>query len=289
MSTKKLSRTVLEGGRHNTWRRRQSTQEERCETRDWLRKVIIDPDYADEVIEPIRTPVRPDFSDVLSPVNRFIESFVGKNWNDARSVIKQKFDMKTLAGWHIVDTHIFGTIYGANKKQGSPANLETGEYLYGKFFIDNDGILRKRIYKNYRKSWYKTKEEWEIIRKSMEETADWLHGRKIGFDDGVLYWYTCHNQKHYITSVETLTYAYKLYWHQKTATHSPDRYKLPSGAWMTEYILWEEPSGYNWNQDVKLDKEEVNYFRSLSKDVRRQILENAPNYKQKKYRRGRYY
>lgn len=273
MSTKRLERTVLEGGRRNTWERRQTTKEERCETRDWLRKVFIDPEYAEENVEPIRRPETPEFSDVLNPVYRFIESLVGQKWDDARSNIKQKFDMKTLAGWHVVDAHIFGAIHGAGKKETIPLviNDETSYFSY--YFIDKNGILRKTKTTSYKKYWLKTPAEWEQIRKELQDIAKWVNGRKIDFDNGILYWYTCHNQKHYTTTVELQYNNYGFRWHSKTPVNDPDRYKLPSGVWVTSFEQWNEPSGGSWKKSSKLDKEEVNYFRSLSFNIKKQIME----------------
>ncbi len=49
MATKKLSRTVIEGGRHgyNKYERRNSNAEVRAEERDYIKAVMTDLDLAD--------------------------------------------------------------------------------------------------------------------------------------------------------------------------------------------------------------------------------------------------
>src|SRR5690554_4707778 len=137
MSTKRLSRTVLEKGRRNTWERRLTTKTEKAKIRQYLHRITLDPEAYYEEIEPIRKPESPEFTDKLSPVYRFIDSQVGNDWADVLRLIKEKFDTRTLAGWHIVSAHILNQIEGAGTQE------RIFYYYCYPYYINKNNILRK--------------------------------------------------------------------------------------------------------------------------------------------------
>ena len=73
MSTKRMSKTVIEGGRgtRNKFERYQSNAEVRAAQRDYLKEVMADPEFAYEDEIPERQTVYKDFRDKLRPHHRW--------------------------------------------------------------------------------------------------------------------------------------------------------------------------------------------------------------------------
>jgi hypothetical protein len=128
MAKRDLSRTVLEGGRgtRNQFDRNHSHAEERAAVRAWLG---VDPDAAPT---PPRRPVPKHFSDKLAASFRWLASHAGEPWDDVRSELFRRFDTRTLAGRHIVFEHM---LYEVRR----PVDHTP---WFGRFVIDDDGILR---------------------------------------------------------------------------------------------------------------------------------------------------
>ncbi len=135
MSTKRLSRSVIEGGRvgSNKSERRVSNNKQRLYNRKFSRdlRILVDPDEGP--IAPKRKSVGKDFDDKLGAMYRWLRSKVGLNWNDSFQDMCAKFDTRTIAGRHIVYSHILGSI---------TISLFDIHKEYGDFFVDNNGILR---------------------------------------------------------------------------------------------------------------------------------------------------
>ena len=108
MSTKDLSRTVIEGGRdrYNTWRRRSSHREERADERAYLHAVVHDPSVADARSPEPRRPVRKAFHDRLAAAERWLLGHVGRPWRKVEGEILATFDTRTIAGRHVVFGHL---------------------------------------------------------------------------------------------------------------------------------------------------------------------------------------
>src|SRR5438105_10112930 len=87
LSRKDLSRTVIEGGRyyHNCDERRASHAIERANTRQWLDRVCIDPDVADESAPEPKPHISKLFHDKLAPAQRWLASQVGRPWDKVYS------------------------------------------------------------------------------------------------------------------------------------------------------------------------------------------------------------
>ena len=108
MTTKKLARTILEGGRAspNKFDRRHSHSKERACARNFLKEVIADPDVFEESDpDPIER-VYKGFGYNLGAIYRWLNHQTGRHWDDIYSELKSKFDVRTTAGRHIIYDNI---------------------------------------------------------------------------------------------------------------------------------------------------------------------------------------
>jgi hypothetical protein len=198
MSTKKLSRTVIEGGRHsyNKWERRHSHAEVRAEERDYLKQVMSNLELAEELEIGEKRPVMKEFTDKLAPMYRWLETQVGRPWSEVRSEVFTKFDTRTTAGRHITFDHLLREIVETDSGFDNRGHIPDpnipktthGRYYYGSYasyYVDQTGILRAKEHSRYHQSWY-----WEKISDQEYKDAEaWLQNRMVGEKDGKLYWY----------------------------------------------------------------------------------------------------
>ncbi|MBN8612176.1 MAG: hypothetical protein J0L92_16395 [Deltaproteobacteria bacterium] len=141
MSTKDLSRSVIEGGRRrwNTWTRRRSHRVVRAEERVLERRILArsaDAEVEDVEAWPLVSRVPREFFDRLSAPERWLESQVGRSWNRVRSAMLARFDTRTLAGRHIVFDHLSPT-----QQWGEEPGVWQVERV--RFRVDQRGILRR--------------------------------------------------------------------------------------------------------------------------------------------------
>ena len=138
MARKDLSRTVIEGGRyyHNTYFRRASNRTERATTREWLDRVAVDLDEADETVPPLRPRVSKMFFDKLGPAHRWLVAQVGRPWNKVYSELCARFDTRTVAGRHVVHDHMLHWV----RQPGELHRYYSRRY---ELVVDRHGILRK--------------------------------------------------------------------------------------------------------------------------------------------------
>lgn len=138
MSTKDLSRSVMEGGRYrfSRWLRRESHRVARAQEKRVAQAVRRDPDAEDDRAWPERAQVARAFFDRLSAPERWLESQVGRSWNRVRSEMLALFDTRTLAGRHIVFDHLL-------PEQRSYEDLGVWRVVRVRFRIDERGILRR--------------------------------------------------------------------------------------------------------------------------------------------------
>lgn len=133
MSTKNLSRTIIEGGRGNGWERKLSHDKHRMTVREYL--ASLDEEYEpNERFAPRMRVVYKDFRDKTSPIYEWICSQVGRPWNKIYSEIKQRFDVRTTAGRHVVEDHLLTSVNYLGKIE----NYRRYEDLW----VDEHGILR---------------------------------------------------------------------------------------------------------------------------------------------------
>jgi len=90
-----------------------------------------------------------EFSDLISPLERFIHSSVGKNWDKLYSEICQKLPVRSLSGFHIVKQHLYwmvdvNPIYHDREYYHSRyAGAFNQEFQKGSYYVDKVGILRE--------------------------------------------------------------------------------------------------------------------------------------------------
>jgi hypothetical protein len=134
MSTKNLSRTVIEGGRDNfsRWWRRHSNAVHRQATRRASAAELASPEPG-HVLYPRREVVYRGFSDKLSPAARWLDKQVGRPWNHVRGELMRRFDIRTTAGRHIVFDHLLPAVEGSR-----PAGLRRVAV-----FVDRHGLLQR--------------------------------------------------------------------------------------------------------------------------------------------------
>ena len=142
MSRKNLSRTVIEGGRyyHNCFLRRASNGQERATTREWLDRVAVDLEEAEESAPSPRKRVYKMFHDRLGPAKRWLLSQVGRPWAKVYSELCAKFDTRTVAGRHVVHDHMLHWV----RRYDDVDRFQRWHRF--ELVIDKQGILRKPMY-----------------------------------------------------------------------------------------------------------------------------------------------
>jgi len=141
VSTKNLARTVIEGGRasSNKWKRRESNAALRVGVRSY-QSALRDPEIAWSSPLPERARVRREFADRLGPVRRWLDRACGRPWEDVRSEIFRRFDVRTLPGRHIVFDHMLTDVAEHGR---------LGPYSYERYHVDEKGVLRRSPVRRY--------------------------------------------------------------------------------------------------------------------------------------------
>lgn len=134
MARRDLARTVIEGGRynHNRWDRRQSHAAARATLHAWLRRLTFDDAAAGASSPPALRRVSRRFYDKLAPLYRWLHAQVGRRWDDVRADVAARFDVRTIAGQHIVYDHLLFEV----------VPRYPGHRLDPRFVIDVAGVLR---------------------------------------------------------------------------------------------------------------------------------------------------
>jgi hypothetical protein len=161
MATKNLARTVVEGGRHRyskLYRKLRNRSERRLRF-----------DLEGDVMHGReRVAGSGGFADRLAPLERWLGSHVGHGWSNVYHEFCERFDERTMKGWHVRD-HLLGM-------------LGTGRFSWGgSFLVDDRGILRRR-----------DRRRWERRdRISPDEKAKalaWAAGRRVIVRGEVAFW-----------------------------------------------------------------------------------------------------
>lgn len=182
MATKDLGRTPLEAGNtteyHET--RREVRRQARHEAKAFCRNAGRDPEFRDAMPAPVAPEHRRPgacwpsdmHDDRIGPVKRWIHRQVGRPWDDVYSEIRTRFDMRALAGRHIIDCHLLGYV-----------DLDGSNYhSYRDLYVDADGVLRERDNGSHRH-----RSERQTI--SDRKFTRWLAGRKVGRRGSKLFWF----------------------------------------------------------------------------------------------------
>lgn len=141
MATKNLGRTAVEGGRTESYKVETARTETtlRTQTRDYLRQV--DAESADDDPDPRhcrRVGKKGYQTDKLRPVWKMLDGCVGRPWAKVWSEICEKFDARTLAGYHVLHDHIAREI-------DPHEHIPEMPYMYSRYYVDDHGIFRKRV------------------------------------------------------------------------------------------------------------------------------------------------
>ncbi|MCA9611429.1 MAG: hypothetical protein H6721_23170 [Sandaracinus sp.] len=179
MSTKRLARTVLEGGRahYNQWERRYSARELRAAERVYLDRLRIDPEAFDTLAPPVRRPVHRSFYDKLAPVERWLRAQVGRPWDDVRAEIAERFDVRSLAGQHIVFDHLLPEAHRGESTHGG-----WRVHRRGTFHVDAEGKLRFTRH-------VRTRRTFEPWPERSPRVVAWAGLRRVGFVGGTAHWF----------------------------------------------------------------------------------------------------
>jgi hypothetical protein len=182
MSKKNLARTAIEGGRSgsNRYDRRYSNRLVRVEARAFVSRVSKDADAADNDYVPSRKEVFPHnyrvFNDKLSPVRRWMDKQVGKNWDKVHSELRARFDARTIAGQHILFDHLL------NDVDPHPYVVSYGFFGLRRYFVDETGILRARPRPRYH--------DYNAFKRTVSDEAlnAWRGDRYVSEVGSELFW-----------------------------------------------------------------------------------------------------
>lgn len=271
MSTKNLARSVIEGGRTDSYKSEvhEFTRAERAEERTFLKLVTRDPEAFDGAPMPQRRVVYTSFADKLGPVHSFLESRVGKNWNKTRSMLFARFDTRTTPGRHVLFDHLLRDVSQSGEHK---LTSRSGFGMYFRYFVDDRGILRRNGGRHFRRIISSLKPEKPLDTKRI---VAWLDGRKVGMMGARLVWF-----------VSTRDVGVTVLWDAQ--------YNRPVYAQLDkdgEVVMLPNPqAAYEWwspktvpcitsvpyRQARLLTSEDEAYFRSLPDYIQVKILEAAP-------------
>lgn len=287
MSTKKLSRTVIEGGRtgSNKYDRRLSHSDQRAAERAFMADLRKDPEHFDEEMIERITPVYKGFTDKLRPMYRWIDAQVGRKWDDVRAEVFAKFDTRTTAGRHITFDHLLASIVETERDDRGfiAADIKTYSERYAEYYVDHDGLLQRNSVRNNNWKWNTAPQE------ELDAITSWLSGRIIGEKGGTYYWFHSLDglwKCEWTRAIETTPYGIRQglnslkYFSQENGSYE-ETITLPETYFMGvrqeavkrtglhwKYI--ENPSGFK--QRGALSKEEVKRFKSFPEGAQEEIL-----------------
>lgn len=294
MSTKRLQKTVIEGGRYgsNKWSRRNSHVENRAKAREFCKRIAQDPELVEELdIEPIQW-VGKEFKDKLSPMYCWLDSHVGQPWAEVHSKVFKIFDTRTTAGRHITFDHLLREVVDTKTGFDSRGILSnpTEDDILGKhrpwyygihdYYVDEAGLLKKAD-KSYKKRYKRITEEEYIV------AGKWLNGRIISEKGGILYWHSPSEglwKSSWIDPNGDHVDQYKMkslnYYLFSNGHHDiVNKLKLPSRELFftfsskTHSDYWEMiENPFSFRQRGELSKEEAEYFRSMPEKIKKDIL-----------------
>jgi hypothetical protein len=269
MTTKLLSRTVIEGGRTGHYKAEchKRIRQERAAWRSQAQAIICDPEALDNDVPAKRVPVIPDFDDKLSPIYRFLESRVGRNWDAVRSELFEKFDTRTTPGRHVLFDHLLRDV--AESPEPDPSR-----FGIRRFYRDANGILREEDY-------WKTNQWWppqqKVVRVDLHAVARWLGSVKVGRAGKGFARYIAANGSNVRAVVERHALAYAFV----TESGAALRKDVPPTTTSYSRVLHHEPTLVStvrvpFRQDGMLDADEAAHMRSLPESVQKMICALAP-------------
>lgn len=248
MSTKNLARTAIEIGRHSTWERNQSHRTERARMRVFLSKAKQDPDIWESADPEARPKVWRDQQDKFGAINRYLQSQIGRMWDDVRSEIVRRFNSNTIAGHHILYDHILEHMVAYEHHHHSK---------FANFVVKADGTLSKGEY-----PWRRHRYQFEKISdKARSDFYWWLldyriveMGKEVFWADPQRWsWSLC--SKHY--NPRTGKWAY----HGREGGCIASAHEMRTTLEGKEQLWHRTP--HNWRQGKKLSRKDRAYWDQL--------------------------
>lgn len=182
MSTKSLQRTPLEAGHtgHHNAANKIERASIRAKTRQAVGKLKHDSEEDFFVPEP---KVSVEHDDRLGAIKRWIRSQVNRPWNKVFSEIKERFDARSLAGYHIIYGHLIHSVLTHAEYELHKKRYANYPYSRDMLYIDKHGILKLAKAKKLGIPWRESKEY-----KLKVEKAAWLAGREICLQGAIPFW-----------------------------------------------------------------------------------------------------
>lgn len=271
MTTKNLSRTVIEGGRTGYYKThvRERAGAERAEARRFLRDATLDPDSALGSCDPVRKPVMADFDDKLGPVYKFLDSRLGRSWDKVRSELFQKFDARTTPGRHVLFDHLLRMVC---QDPGAPESAP--HRRYASYFVDAQGRLCKEKPRYSRHGGHKPCD--------LRAVAAWLAGRKVGRAGVGFFWFVPTASARVCTTSEGYAIAYAMADERGEPIRDPAGVRSEAEARMRTALslgpktVLRLAHGIRFRQSRRLDAGEEAFLRALPEDALGKILAQAP-------------
>ena len=273
MTTKNLSRTVIEGGRSGYYKAEvaRRASEERQRLRMFLRSAQLDPSAVDDAPAPVRRPAMVDFADKLGPMYKFLDSRVGRPWDAVRSEIFQKFDPRSTPGRHVIFDHLLDSVC-----EDPGASEDVPERRYARYFVDARGVLCEKKYDPWRGT-------FRAPPCDLRPAAALLGAGAIGQRGSRLFWFRPSRGERVVATVEpgfVLVFAFA------AADGRPIRDPLPldSAADVRRRAYGMEvprtvlrlARNVRFRQDRALDEKEEARFSALPTYAREKVLALAP-------------
>jgi len=108
------------------------------------------------------------FADRLAPLERWVASHVGRGWNNVYREFCERFDQRSVKGWHLKD-HLLSMVDRGARRFGG-----------GRFRVDARGILRDSRRKRWRRESYTFADQCRAER--------WAAGRRVIVHGEAFFW-----------------------------------------------------------------------------------------------------
>jgi len=167
MATRRLSRTIVEGGRHY-----QSQRERKLRNRRY-RRLRFDT-FGNVIGREPRAATHCQYPhDRLAPMRRWLRCQIGRPWSKVYHELCQEADARTMKGWHLRD-HV--------RSEVEPDSWQRRYRGWG-FYVDGHGVLREQT---LRRGGHRAATAHRELRRATE----WAAGRRvIAHEHGeALYW-----------------------------------------------------------------------------------------------------
>jgi hypothetical protein len=265
MSTKNLSRTVIEGGRCGHYKSDvyKRVRQERAAVRVFLQNVALDPERFDEDAAPVRQVVSICQSDKLRPMFRFLDSAVGRRWDVVRSEVFRKFDHRTTAGRHVLFDHLLREV---NDGGGDALSWYRPDYL-----VDEHGVLRHKAEPHRAR----TMPPW-ATHDDLARACAWLGHHKLGRMGAGFTTFVPVSDVRVKAIVHGYSIAYVLVDKRGEVIREPvvrpENIRYYDSRTLGAPVL----AHVAYRQSRALDKEEEAFFRRLPQAVQKAVLAHAP-------------